>query len=222
MGFRCKHGILPKIQEEKILHFDLPELIRNLGYFGVWGIIFAESGLLIGFFLPGDSLLFTAGFIASQGLLNIFVLLFGSFVCAVLGDNVGYATGYRFGRKLFQKEDNWFFHKKNLVKTQSFYDKHGKKTLVLARFMPIVRTFAPIVAGIGSMRYKTFMSYNLIGGLLWTLGITNLGFFLGKVIPSEQIDKYLLPIILGIIVISIIPSIVHLIQDHRSSEHKNK
>jgi membrane-associated protein len=202
------------------LHFDLPQLIKSLGYFGVWGIVFAESGLLIGFFLPGDSLLFTAGFIASQGYLNIAVLIFGAFVCAVLGDNVGYATGYRFGRKLFQKEESWFFHKKNLVKTQSFYDKHGKKTLVLARFMPIVRTFAPIVAGIGAMHYRTFMSYNLIGGLLWTLGITLLGYFLGKVIPAEQIDKYLLPIILGIIILSIVPSIIHLIQENRASRHE--
>ncbi|HEY9675035.1 MAG TPA: VTT domain-containing protein [Waterburya sp.] len=200
------------------MHFDLPQLIKSLGYFGVWGIVFAESGLLVGFFLPGDSLLFTAGFIASQGFLNIFVLIFGCFVCAVLGDNVGYATGYRFGRRLFQKEDNWFFHKKNLVKTQSFYDKHGKKTLVLARFMPVVRTFAPIVAGIAAMRYRTFMSYNLVGGLLWTVGITLLGFFLGKVIPAEQVDKYLLPIVLAIIVISLIPSVLHLIQENRSKE----
>jgi membrane-associated protein len=179
--------------------------------------VFAESGLLVGFFLPGDSLLFTAGFIASQGYLNIAVLIFGSFVCAVLGDNVGYYTGHKFGRKLFQKEDNWLFHKKNLVKTQFFYDKHGKKTLVLARFMPVVRTFAPIVAGIGSMHYRTFMSYNLIGGLLWTVGITLLGYFLGKVIPAEQVDKYLLPIIGAIIVLSIVPSIIHLIQENRSS-----
>jgi membrane-associated protein len=199
------------------LHFDLPQLIKSLGYFGVWAIVFAESGLLIGFFLPGDSLLFTAGFIASQGYLNIAVLIFGSFVCAVLGDNVGYATGYRFGRRLFQKEDNWLFHKKNLVKTQSFYEKHGKKALVLARFMPIVRTFAPIVAGIGSMHYRTFMAYNLIGGLLWTLGITLLGFSLGKTIPAEQVDKYLLPIILAIIILSIVPSIIHLIQENRSN-----
>lgn len=202
------------------MHFDLPELIKSLGYFGVWAIIFAESGLLIGFFLPGDSLLFTAGFIASQGFLHIFILIFGAFVCAVLGDNLGYATGYRFGRKLFQREDNWFFHKKNLVKTQSFYDKHGKKTIVLARFMPIVRTFAPIVAGIGAMRYKTFMSYNLVGGLLWTGGISLLGFFLGKAIPAEQVDKYLLPIILGIIILSLIPSVVHLIQENRANRQE--
>lgn len=201
------------------MHFNLPDLIKHLGYFGVWGIIFAESGLLIGFFLPGDSLLFTAGFIASQGFLNIWVLIFGSFVCAVFGDNVGYATGHRFGRKLFQKEESFFFHKKNLHKTQFFYDKHGKKTVVLARFMPIVRTFAPIIAGVGSMRYRTFMFYNLIGGFLWTVGITILGYCLGKSIPAEQIDKYLLPIILGIIVLSLVPSIIHLIQDNRSSRH---
>lgn len=199
------------------LHFNLPDLIKHLGYFGVWAIVFAESGLLVGFFLPGDSLLFTAGFIASQGFLNIVVLIFGCFVFAVLGDNVGYATGHRFGRRLFQKEESFFFHKKNLQKTQAFYDKHGKKTVVLARFMPIVRTFAPIIAGVGSMRYRTFMFYNLIGGFLWTVGITLLGYFLGKAIPAEQVDKYLLPIILGIIVLSLVPSIIHLIQENRSS-----
>jgi membrane-associated protein len=109
------------------MHFDLPQLIKTFGYLGVWGIIFAESGLLIGFFLPGDSLLFTAGFLASQGFLNIYVLVFGAFVCAVLGDNVGYATGHRFGRRLFSKEDSWLFHKKHLVSAQDFYDKYGKK-----------------------------------------------------------------------------------------------
>ena len=146
------------------MHFDLVQIIKSLGYFGVWGIIFAESGLLIGFFLPGDSLLFTAGFVASQQLLNIWVLIIGAFICAVLGDNVGYATGHRFGRRLFQKEDSWLFHKKHLVTAEKFYTKYGKKAIVLARFMPIVRTFAPIVAGMAAMRYRTFMSYNLIGG----------------------------------------------------------
>ncbi|BAY23821.1 hypothetical protein NIES2100_36130 [Calothrix sp. NIES-2100] len=200
------------------MHLDLPELIKSLGYFGVWGIIFAESGLLIGFFLPGDSLLFTAGFVASQHLLNIWVLIFGAFVCAVLGDNVGYATGFRFGRKLFSKEDSWLFHKKHIVKTQNFYDKHGKKTIVLARFVPIVRTFAPIVAGVGSMHYRTFMSYNLVGGFVWTFGITLLGFFLGKSLPPEQVDKYLLPIIGLIIVVSLLPSIFHVIQETRANK----
>ncbi|WP_375473298.1 DedA family protein [uncultured Nostoc sp.] len=200
------------------MHLDLPQLIKSLGYFGVWAIVFAESGLLIGFFLPGDSLLFTAGFVASQNLLNIWVLIFGAFICAVLGDNVGYFTGHKFGRRLFQKEDSWLFHKKHLIKTQNFYQQHGKKTIVLARFLPIVRTFAPIVAGIGAMHYRTFMSYNLIGGFLWTFGITMLGFFLGKSLPPEQVDKYLLPIIGLIIVISLIPSIIHLVQENRANK----
>jgi membrane-associated protein len=212
------------------MHFDIRELIdldklRNIinlyGYWPVWAMVFAESGLLIGFFLPGDSLLFLAGFVASlpQSSLNIVVLIFGCFVCAVLGDNVGYATGYRLGRKLFQKEDSWLFKKKNLEKTQNFYQKHGNKTIVIARFTPIIRTFAPIVAGIGAMQYRTFMFYNLIGGFLWTFGITLLGFFLGKSVPAEQLDKYLLPIIGLIIVISLLPSIIHIIQENRSSRH---
>ncbi len=198
------------------MHFDLPQLIKSLGYFGVWAIIFAESGLLIGFFLPGDSLLFTAGFVASQHLLNIWILIIGAFVCAVLGDNIGYTTGHKFGRRLFQKEDSWLFHKKHIVKTQRFYQQHGKKTIVLARFVPIVRTFAPIVAGLGSMQYRTFMFYNLIGGLAWTFGITILGFFLGKSLPPEQVDKYLLPIIGLIIFVSLVPSVIHFVQESRS------
>lgn len=199
----------------------LQEHIKHLGFLGghlaIWAVIFAESGLLIGFFLPGDSLLFTSGFLASQDVLNIQLLILGAFICAVVGDNVGYATGYKFGRRLFRKEDSWLFHKKHLIKAQKFYDKHGKKTIVLARFMPIVRTFAPIVAGIGSMRYRTFMSYNLIGGFLWTFGITLLGYFLGRVIPD--VDKYLLPIVLVIVVVSIAPSIFHLYQERKADRH---
>ena len=184
------------------MHFNLPELIKSLGYFGVWGIIFAESGLLIGFFLPGDSLLFTAGFVASQNLLNIWVLIFGAFFCAVLGDNVGYFTGHKFGRKLFEKDDSWLFRKKHIVKTQDFYEKHGKKTIVLAR----------------SMHYRSFMSYNLIGGFVWTFGITLLGFFLGKTLPAEQLDKYLLPIIGLIVVVSLFPSVIHVIKENRANK----
>ncbi|WP_017651633.1 DedA family protein [Fortiea contorta] len=202
------------------MHFDLPQLIKSLGYLGIWGIVFAESGLLIGFFLPGDSLLFTAGFLASvpKSQLNIWVLIFGAFVCAVLGDNIGYATGHKLGRRFFQKEDSWLFNKKHLVKTQDFYEKYGKKTLVLARFVPIVRTFAPIVAGIGAMHYRTFMSYNLIGGFLWTFAITLLGFFLGKSLPPEKVDEYLLPIIGLIVLASLVPSFIHLIKENRANK----
>lgn len=196
------------------MHFDLPQLIKSIGYLGVWAIVFAESGLLIGFFLPGDSLLFTAGFLASQGFLNVWILILGAFVCAVVGDNVGYTTGNRFGPRLFRKEDSWFFHKDHLVTAQKFYEKHGKKTIVLARFLPIVRTFAPIVAGIGKMNYRTFFRYNLIGGFIWTFGVTLLGYFLGRVIPD--VDKYLLPIIVVIIIASVAPSIIHVYRESRS------
>jgi membrane-associated protein len=196
------------------MHFDLAALIRSFGYVGVWAIIFAESGLLIGFFLPGDSLLFTAGFIASQpNSLNIWILIAGCFVAAVLGDNVGYTTGHRFGRRLFQKEDSWLFHKKNLVRAQKFYDQYGRKTIILARFIPIVRTFAPIVAGIGAMKYSVFFTYNLVGGAVWTVGLCLLGYFLGRVIPD--VDKYLLPIIAVIIVVSVVPSLLHLYRENR-------
>ncbi|MGV0025703.1 DedA family protein [Phormidesmis priestleyi] len=188
-----------------------------VGHLVIWAIVFAESGLLIGFFLPGDSLLFTAGFLASQDILNIGILTLGCFVAAVLGDSVGYVTGNRFGRKLFNREDSWLFHKKHLVSAQGFYEKYGKKAIVLARFVPVVRTFAPIVAGIGAMNYRTFLSYNVIGGLLWTFGVTLLGYSLGAMIPD--VDKYLLPIILIIIVVSLLPSVFHIYQERKSSRH---
>jgi membrane-associated protein len=202
------------------MHFDLKELIRHSGYPLVWAIIFAESGLLFGFLLPGDSLLFVAGFLCSipKTGLDIRVMAFGCFVFAVLGDNVGYYTGKRFGRKLFDKEDSKFFKKKHLVAAEEFFDRQGKTAIILARFMPFVRTFAPIVAGIAAMRYKTFMVYNLIGGLLWGVGLTLLGFFLGKSIPEDQIDKYLIPITLLIMFISLSPSVFHFIKERNRAK----
>lgn len=190
---------------------NLPQLIQSIGYLGIWGIIFAESGLLVGFFLPGDSLLFTAGFLASQDLFNVWLLIGGAFICAVAGDSVGYLTGHRVGRRLFNRDDSLFFHKNHLVKAQTFYEKYGAKTIVLARFLPVVRTFAPIVAGIGSMDYRLFVTYNVVGGFLWTVGITLLGYFLGNVIPD--VDHYLLPIIALIVVVSVAPSAWHLYQE---------
>ena len=145
---------------ESLIHFDLENLVRTVGYFGVFGIVFAESGLLIGIFLPGDSLLFTAGFLASAGIFNIYVLVFGCFIAAVLGDNVGYAFGSRLGPRIFNKEDSFWFHKKHLQRAEMFYEKHGGKTIILARFTPIVRTLAPVVAGAGKMTYQTFFFYN--------------------------------------------------------------
>lgn len=193
--------------------FDLTSLIKTVGYLGVAGIVFAESGLLIGFFLPGDSLLFTAGFLASAGYLDIWPLLILTFIAAVVGDNVGYSMGKRFGPKIFKREDSLFFHKEHIARSQKFFEQHGGKTIILARFLPVVRTFAPIVAGVGNMHYRTFLFYNIIGGLLWSVGLTLLGFYLGKVIPD--IDKYLLPIIIGIVVLSVLPTAFHLIKNRK-------
>jgi membrane-associated protein len=183
-------------------------LVGTLGLAGVIAIIFAESGLFFGFFFPGDSLLFTAGFLASQGLLNIWALVFGAMLAAILGDNVGYWFGAKIGPKIFSREDSLFFHKKHLARTQKFYDQHGKKTIILARFVPIVRTFAPILAGVGQMNYKIFIVYNLIGGVVWAGGMSLAGYILGSVIPG--VDRYLLPIVLVIIVVSLIPAVSHL------------
>jgi membrane-associated protein len=152
-----------------------------------------------------------AGFLASQGLFSMPILLIGCFLAAVLGDNVGYAFGHKFGRKLFQKEDSFFFRKENLLKTEDFYKKHGAKTIVLARFIPIIRTFAPIVAGLAGMDYKNFLRYNVIGGVLWGVGVTSAGYFLGKAIPGAE--HYLLPIVIGIVIVSVIPAIIHYITE---------
>jgi membrane-associated protein len=207
------------------MHFDLPGLIKSFGYPLVWGIVFAESGLLFGFLLPGDSLLFVAGFLCSMPLktgLDIRVMAFGCFVFAVLGDNVGYYTGKRFGRQLFEKEDSKIFKKKYLVSAQDFFEKQGKTAIILARFMPFVRTFAPIVAGIAAMRYKTFMTYNLVGGFFWGVGLTVLGYFLGKSIPEDQIDKQLIPIVLLITFISCSPSIFHMLKERNDAKKEAK
>jgi membrane-associated protein len=192
---------------------NLIELIKTVSYLGLFLIVFAESGLLIGFFLPGDSLLFTAGFLASQGFLNIWLLVPVIFVAAVTGDSVGYAFGRKVGPRLFKREDSRFFRKDHLLKAERFYAEHGGITIVLARFMPIVRTFAPIVAGAGKMNYPTFVFYNVLGGAIWTLSMTVGGYFLGKLIPN--VDKYLLPIIAAIIVLSVLPSVIHLLVERK-------
>jgi len=196
---------------ESLLGIDLVSLVKAAGYLGLFLIIFAESGLFVGFFLPGDSLLFTAGFLASQGYLHIIPLIMLTFAGAILGDNFGYAFGKKVGVKIFNKEDSILFHKDHLKKAQNYYEKYGAKTIVLARFIPVVRTFAPIVAGVGNMRYKDFFLYNLIGGLLWGLGMPLLGYFLGSTIPN--IDDYLIPIILFIIIGSLTPPIWHFLKE---------
>jgi len=190
---------------------DPQVLISTVGTAGVIGIIFVETGLLIGFFFPGDSLLFTAGFLASQGYVSMPWLLFGTFVAAIIGDSVGYAFGRKVGPSIFKREDSVIFNKKYIARAQEFYEKHGKKTIILARFMPVIRTFAPIVAGIGTMNYRTFLTYNIIGAFVWTWGMLWLGYGLGALIPNA--DKYILPIVAIIILTTAGPVVKKVIQE---------
>lgn len=190
---------------------DIDSLLRTVGYAGIFAIVFAESGLLAGFFLPGDSLLFTAGFLASQGVFNIVALCIVTFLAAVIGDSVGYHFGKRVGPRAFQKEDSLVFSKENVEKSQKFFAKHGGKSIILARFIPLGRTFVPVIAGIGKMDYKRFLTFNVVGGFIWAVGVTVLGYFLGSVIPD--VDKYLIPIAAGIILITIVPGLWHLLKD---------
>ncbi len=160
------------------LHLDLRAIIEAVGYVGLFAIVFAESGLFFGFFLPGDSLLFTAGFLASQGLFSLPVLIILLSIGAIAGDSVGYWCGEKFGRKLFTREDSFWFHKKHLVTAHEFYERHGGKAIVLARFLPAVRTFVPIVAGMGQMSYRKFLMFNIFGGLFWVIAMTAGGYYL--------------------------------------------
>lgn len=187
--------------------FDLEVLIKTGGYLGIFAIIFAETGLMLGFFLPGDSLLFTAGIFAAQGFFDITLLCILVFIASVTGNLVGYTFGHKVGKRLFRKEDSLLFHKDHLIRAKNFYEDHGGKTIIIARFMPIIRTFAPIVAGMGDMPYSKFATYSVFGGILWAIGLPILGFYLGNAVPD--IDRYLLPIIAFIILASVAPGFYH-------------
>lgn len=200
--------------------FELTEVIRAIGVLGIAAIVFAESGLLIGFFLPGDTLLFTAGFLAHQGVLgaNVHLMVLILFVAAVLGDNVGYWFGYKVGRRLFKKPDSILFHQDNLRRAERFYEKYGPLTIIIARFTPVVRTFAPIVAGVGNMGYKRFMIYNLAGGLLWTAGITYLGYFGGAFLEANgiNVEALVVPVIVLAVLVSAGSPLIHILKDSKS------
>ena len=203
---------------------DLVDYIIGLGIFAIIFVIFAESGLLIGFFLPGDSLLFTAGVLYHSGFLPgnlpisfpVFLLLL--FMAAVLGDTVGYWFGRKTGPHIFKKPDARLFRQSHIKKAQDFYEKHGGKTIIIARFIPIVRTFAPIVAGTAKMEYRRFIAFNLIGGFAWAVGVTTLGYSVGAAFEAAglDIDHVLLPIIAGIILLSVAPPAIHILKDKKN------
>ncbi len=199
---------------------DPEDLIKTVGLIGIWLVVFAESGLLVGFFLPGDSLLFTAGFFASEPSsidealhLPLVPLIIGIVIAAIAGDQVGYLFGRRVGPTLFRRPDSRIFKQENVEKARDFFERYGARTIVLARFVPIVRTFAPIVAGASGMDYRTFVRFNVIGGLLWGVGITMLGYYLGQV---DVIEENLELAIVILVAISFLPIAFELLRARRA------
>lgn len=209
-----------RILEVMLFGISLEELIAAVGVFGVAAIIFAESGLLVGFFLPGDTLLFTVGLLLHEGVIKtpieLVVLLLT--LAAILGDNVGYAFGRRVGPRLFRRKDSLLFHHENLERAEKFYEKYGPATIVIARFVPVVRTFAPIVAGVGKMNYRRFLTFNILGGVLWVVGITYVGYYAGAFLEARgiEIDHLILPIIGLAMFITIISPLTHIMRDPSS------
>lgn len=194
--------------------FDVAHIIESGGLLLIGFIIFAESGLLVGFFLPGDTLLFPAGFFAAQGKLPLVWLLIVVIAAAIAGYEVGYQIGQRFGKRLFKKEEGIIFRQEYLKRSEVFYEKHGGKTVLLSRFIPIIRTFVPVVAGIGDMSRKRFIFFNVIGAAVWTTSVVLLGYWLGSKIPN--IDHYLLPVILLVMILSFGPSVYHIVGDKKT------
>jgi membrane-associated protein len=196
----------------------MQEIIIQFGYIGIFLTVFAESGILFGFFLPGDTLLFAAGLLALKGTFSLPLILLTIFTAAVLGDSVGYLIGKKYGKKLFKQEESLFFKKEYLEQSQAFFKKNGSLAIILARFVPIVRTFAPVLAGVSDMNYRTFVLYNIVGGAVWTLSITLAGYFLGSVIPN--IDHYIFPIIGFVVLFSVGMSLKELF--HHSKKKSKK
>jgi membrane-associated protein len=196
------------------LQLDPIAILQAGGYVGLALIIFAESGLLFGIFLPGDSLLFAAGLLAAGEFFALQPLVILVIIAAILGDSVGYWFGAKAGESLFNRKDSRFFKQEYLERTTRFYETYGGRAVILARFVPIVRTIAPVLAGVGSMRYRTFLSYNIVGGVLWGASMTLLGYFLGSAIPASE--KYILPLSLLIVVISFLPILINLARGKRA------
>lgn len=195
---------------------DPTQLIETGSYVLLFAIVFVETGLLVGFFLPGDSLLFTAGVFASKGDLRLSVVLVGCTIAAILGDQLGYTIGRRVGPALERRPDGRLFKQAHLHRAQDFFERHGPRTIVLARFVPIVRTFAPVLAGVGKMDRRKFTTYNVVGGIAWAVGVTLLGFFAGEVIGAETVDKFLLPIIGVIVLASLAPVVIEHLRHRRA------
>jgi len=193
--------------------YALDDLVRWGGYVVLVAIVFVETGLLVGFFLPGDSLLITAGLVAATGALNIWWLNVLLVAAAIVGDSVGYAIGWRAGPRLFTRPKSLLFNPRHIDRTRAFYARHGAKTIVIARFVPIVRTFAPVVAGVGQMEYRRFLFYNVAGGVGWVTSMTWAGYLLGRTVPN--INEQIHMVVIIVILLSLIPIVVELVRERR-------
>lgn len=196
---------------------NLPDLVQWAGLFGITAIIFSETGLLVGVFLPGDSLLVTAGLFAARGYLNIYALVPMLTAAAILGNSVGYWIGRTTGPRIFNRENSLFFNKKHAMRAHEFYEKHGHKTIVLAQFMPIIRTFAPVIAGVAGMRFKEFITFNIIGAFAWIWSMLGIGYFLGNYIPG--IDQHIEIVVAIVIFISILPGLIGAYRSRRARRY---
>ena len=197
---------------------NLPDLVQWAGLFGLTAIIFSETGLLIGVFLPGDSLLVTAGLFAAKGYLDIYALVPTLTLAAICGNSLGFLIGRASGPRIFNRENSLFFNKKHAIRANEFYAKHGRKTLVLAQFMPIIRTFAPVTAGVACMPFRTFIVTNVLGALAWIWSMLGIGYFLGNYIPG--IDQHIEIVVVVVVFISILPGIIGAIRARRAKRYR--
>jgi len=196
---------------------DLPELVRWAGLIGLTAIIFSETGLLVGVFLPGDSLLVTAGLLSARGYLNIYTLVPALMAAAICGNSLGYFIGHTTGPRIFNRENSLFFNKKHATRAHEFYARHGRKTIVLAQFMPVIRTFSPVIAGVGGMEFRTFITFNIIGAIVWVGSMVSIGYFLGSYIPG--IDQHIEIVVAIVVFISILPGLIGSYRSRRAKRY---
>jgi membrane-associated protein len=203
-----------------MLDWDLTALIQTVGYAGMFGIIFVETGLLAGFFLPGDTLLLTAGVLASSGALSLPLTMLVCALGSIGGDQLGYYLGRTLGPRVFNRPQSRFFHPENVQKARGFFDKYGLITILIARFIPVIRAFAPTMAGASQVPYKTFLPLSILGGVLWGISITALGYFLGNLIGPKTLERYILVVLAVGILAGVVPSMVHLLRGSKASKEK--